>query len=553
MSKIERLIAETKFLFAKNFYSQIDNFAKIKADKNDEIYKFLTVTRGTKELKAFIILDAHRNEQRILEMLKFFCKSNKKLNDTMLSSIASSLINSYCTVIEVLSVDEDYCVIYDKLLNKSFKVESASNLSDRELLFARLIEIDGYYYVISILEVLDESFELLFTSKIYNIFKAYAEERNLKSLSDENKIEILKIYLADIFLIFASSTSEFMELQNTELSEKDRTLAINTFFNNEDSKIFERFLLYANSKLEYEEEMCIYFFNIVYIECLAPIGKNFSDFENYNFIDIFENATKNGFIYTNSEFKNTITLLKYYYEFALKTSNKFLKPYEELKYILKYIFLYQNNLSKSFNGFYFDENLFELIPNNFECTLLKNYITFTDLFNDLKLQISENKNMLTNASVNKLATALNLKTSREIKTPNQTHYPLINFFYNFSVTKSILKNENGDFDFSERLMQFLSLDGEEQYAIFIETIFNRDFLLTYLNEKKVNIIFDNLKIIFETLYHKDNIETSDLNIDNEYSYLLDILQRLDIISISNTKVTITNNGKAILNYFSKIL
>lgn len=544
-----KLIAQRKFNIAINFIDKLDILMKLqdKSEDNEES-RLIKFTRNSKDLKLHFLLD--NSDYRISSEKVFdnFFNTFTNINDDFKNQIKESLYNSYSSLYKVKKIEEDYVVLFDLILYKEEKVlkESLDNIELDDYLFARITNFNSYNYIIHILNILNDEIGEIF----YNMILEFLENNFTNSLRENRKISLLKNNLMDIFIIFGIAIKSYEEINSEleDIAEKDRIKRY--FFNEKYSYLFDLYISYIIEKTDFDEDDIFYLLDLIYREYLEDIKENYFTFENFSFIDMYRSLCENGIFLTSSEFYNSIFLLKKLYYFLESHKIKAKKALNELNYVSNNIFLFQNMLRDSINGFYFDENLLDIIPYNIECEFLKDFeefLKYIELQNVIK---SENKDMIIPTHIKKLSDELNLKPIKSVKNINQSHFPLINLFYNFAKTKYLIEIDNTYISPSMEIEKYLYLTNQEKYALFIHYIFNKNFLNTFLSDQKCLNLIDTLKYITETLIQNNGISLVSLNLKKEKKYILDILKRLNLINIdSSNLINITSLGKDIYYFY----
>ncbi|MGO1580617.1 MAG: hypothetical protein ACTHWZ_04280 [Peptoniphilaceae bacterium] len=545
MTETRKLVAEEKFLLAKKFLSELDKYVQLEDNEYDEIFSFLESTYGIEEIKTHLSIDLNKDPKYIETLLNKY--SQESFNKNYIKSISNALINSFPSIIKIEKESTNFFLVRDLVLNKEYKIiKSKDQLETGEILFVRIFKIDGYCFIISFFNTLEYfQVELLLTS-IESFFKEYRKAKSIFFLNDSSKEFILKNRLIDIFLIFSINFSNFLE-ENEDISfDHYKSAIINKMFSFEDAIIFNKFLNYTLIKENSSSDIVLHYFLIIYESSLKKLNFNFSDYKSFNFLDLFSNISSNGDFFTDEELKDTIKYIIDYYYFANNYIRKFDKAINELNEVYNNILFYKYNLRNSIKGFFFDSNLLDIVDENSDFDFNFNFLHFIDFLNSNSISKSTVSNKLTDSSVKIIAKSLNLEVSKEVKNPNQTHYPLINFFYNFIIIKDIVDEE---LNFTDNFYKFMSLESNEQITIFIHYLFKEKFLNVFLSKTRINKIYSEIKELFKLKNLKFKIESLELG---EYSFIINFLIDLSFINKDeSSNYYFTDFGKNILNYYIK--
>jgi len=552
MNNINLLVSQTKFNFALQFYEQINDFIAF-TNSESEVYDFLKLSIDIRELKAFRILDDKSFSDDLKLILRSFSESTTHLNDNMIDSISKSMSSSYCTVIDIESVNEEKFFVFDRFLKKNIEVEHSSLPKDyfkaSDMAFVRLVEFDGYVFILSVINTLEKAQETVFVQMVDSFFKENLSIENDNLNIESQKILLLKNNLIDVFFLFSMSLSSFSDY-NMEVGTDEQSESVSVMFNVKDQLVLEKFLEYSALKDVIDVEEFFYYVSALYLNQLEPIGETYSTFQNYNFKVIVDRASKDGFVHSKVELYRSIYYLKEYYEYALKFDEVYKKPLIELVDCMDRFFYYENNLSSSTRHFYFDEDLVELIPDDMSIELLDNYNTFLEFFTLHNVKISKGKNTITPYFVGQIAAELNLTPIRDVKVLTQSHYPLIELFFNFSMSTDLIELEQ-DFstlDLTDNISNFFSFEVSEQFAIFIHYLFNREFLSTFLSEKKIKDISSIFYNLVKKLEEDNSASLEGLNISHEDFFIFQILERLELINVNKGIIKSTEFGSVVLKH-----
>ncbi len=546
MSKTKLLVALNKLLVAQNFIDTLPKYIKIE-NNNDNIYKFLELINGRDHLKIHLALDVNRSEENIQNFLYRFYPDI--FNKGYIKSIAKGLINSYPTLLSVYEVSDRSITVYDELLETEYEICNEDlDYSEKDSLFARVINIDGYEFILTEINVLEGFHKDIFLDLIKELFinePKFYEHKRKKELDKVKKI--LKSKLPDILFTYTLSLTELIDIEEEKNFEKEKFDAKRTFFSEEDLEIFEKYCNYSAVKYAIDEDRILFDFNLLYESSNLLKKNSFSNFKNFNFKSVFLKAAERGVMYTDSMFKEVLMSVRNYYKFALKYSDRFQKPYDEVGDVVKDIFIYLNKLKDSVKGFYFDENILKYIDEPDSFRLMEKFITFLDALNLNEVTISK-KNTLTAKSLESIAKFLNIKPIKNVKIPNQNHYPLVNFFFNFLHIKDMIEIHGTDLNFKDKLNRFLVMDAREQLALFVHYLLSENFLSTFLNERNIAKYYENLYDICAKL-DKGSVNIAELKNKGESSFLLNLLEDTTAANYSGDFVEFSSFGKNLYNYY----
>lgn len=547
----ERLLSEKNFRIARNFIDKLDILMELQDKSEDnEAADLVRFTRSSRDLKIHFLLDDTNYRVSAEKVFDNYFNTFVNANTHTISEIKYSLYNSYSSLFRVIEINENRILLEDLLLSKNTVIinQNVDSLEEGDFLFARIAKFNSYNFVIHVLNILNDEIGEIFYNMIFEFTSI-----NIKNIINENrKILILKESLIDIFIVFGMAIKSYEEL-NTQIKldiEKEN-IKIN-FFDEEDIYLFENFIDYIEDTSDFEEDDIYYFLEIIYSEFLEDIGENFSHFNNYSYVDIFTYLCENGSFLTNTEFYNSIYIIKKLYLFFEKNKRNVKKSIKELNSISSNIFYYQNLLQQSINGFYFDEGLLNIIPYNINAQILKDFEEFIKYIELMNVVKSENKDMLIPTHIKNLSDDLNLNPTKNIKNLNQNHYPLLNLFYNFAKTKQLIEIDNIYILPANRINKYLSLTNEDKYALFVYNILNDKFIKSFVSNIKFESFKNTLINLIEYIIENNKVNMINLNLKNDKLFILDGLIRLNIIDTDSLdNIYITDIGKNIYNYYLK--
>lgn len=551
---MKKIDLTSNLIFAKSFYININRYEASKTeDLNFEKQFSLREISSDFEPLAINLLDLKSSDKDLKSCLEDYfnyveeVKIPKDVYDILenvdLTVVYKLLENSYSTI--VMFNDKNSSAV-DLLLDKEFKILQDLNFSTEEdkIIYARLTYFDGNFYFIDKIKTCIYDFAILFSD--------FLKEKFLldKPQPLENKINILKfnaiaIMLSQIWFRFESAQEE---LELSDLNSKQ--FALQEFLGNENLELFDKFLDIAYLKQGIDEDGVYYFFGKFYDLSLSNFDVDFSTIYKVNLEDIFLDIAQKGIVYTEIEFKMFLSLIKLFYQYINTSNNKYDQTLLQIKNIEDNIFVYIEKIRSSKNGFFMEDSLIRLVDENINFEYLNFYNDFLDIVQYSNLKFSKVDGNLTPSSVQLLASQLELSPIKIYKVQKQSHYPTLDFLYNFLMYKDIIKKHYEQIEISNRLSEFHNFKNGFKYILFIESLFSKEFLKTYMTSKKADDILSK----FSSVYEKLSISPVPMHeiIDNdEYNFIFDFLFLFEIIYTDGLKVFLSEFGEEILSYFFK--
>lgn len=545
--EINRQLSENNYNLSINFIEKLDILMELQDKSEDnEASDLIRFTRSNRDIKLHFLLDDINYKDSAEAVFNNFFNTFVNINNHLKEDIKKSLYESYTSIFLIKNINENTITLLDILIDEEFEIEKKGieNLNQgQDFIFGRLVNFNGYYYIVHILNILNEEMTDLFFEMLTDYTSFGYELRS----SVDIKIKALKDMTIDLFIVFGLALDAYEELHLKLKSNNEKEDLKNIFFNDEELLIFDHFLVNLENTTEFDEDECFYLMNIVYKDSLKIKNKNFSDFNDFSYIDIFLELSENGNFLTNSEFYNALFILRKLYSYMRSNGINTTKASTELSKVSDNIFKYQEILKNSTKGFYFDEGLFDIVPDhmNFKInTNFREFLKYIELMNVLK---SENKDTLIPTHLKNISKELNLSPTKNVKNINQSHYPLINIFYNFAKEKSLIETENTYVLPTDRIDDYLKLHEEEAYSLFIDSIFNKNFMTSFILEEKYNNMINIASKILE--YENNTFIFSDLNIKKDKYFIIDILERFNLIKLEDENYVVTYLGSLIYDYY----
>lgn len=508
-----------KYNFLETFYYILDDFVQVN-DTGNSIYYQISDIFGPLLPKSLVLLDIQKNESAFKERFLYF--ANMSLFDDA-DVLLESLTNSYITVLELFEKGAE-----DRLLGKSIKLSNfPEDVSPGEFLICRVLEIDGEYFVYG------DYIPMTFLHA-----EAVIDEFNRLHTLETLDLKQLKHSSYDLFMLyFASILDENLLSVDVDLFA---TGAISTLmFNSPELSLYMQMSSFGSEKFFNSTELL----GIFYMRILLPQNNNYSSFKRINFYECFTTAVENGYFKNESELFAVLETVIDVYKFFSRFRDDYKLALSSLKEVKQNIFNLIRTLKKSTNGFYYDENLLNLIetPHRVVSDLEK----IEEILGIESIVESRTTAALTSKSIQILSDALEVNPIKKVTNYTAYHFPYVDFLYRFLKLKGLVKVYDEVIP-TTLLDHFLNFEEEEILALIYTSIFNVDFL---------NKIYPPIKVkefstIFNSLFKK--LKVSEINFDEltqEELHFVEGFSRIGLIDIDRV-VKLSNTAMAILNYYN---
>ena len=547
---INKAVSELQYSLTNNFIDKLDILMELQDEsENNELSNLVRYTRSTKDLKLHFLLDDVQYRDSAEKVFNNFFSTFTNTNVNIIETVKQSLYKSYVSLFAIESVNEDYIVLFDLFLNEKIQVEKISleSYSEKEtFIFGRVADFNGFNYVIHVLNFLNSDMSEIFHTLLFE----YVSLNFNKNTSHENKVQIIKKNSIDLFIVFGLALDSYEEIHFKLKSDDEKESLKFIFFEAEEIIIFDNFLEYITSVNDIDDDYIFYLLELIYTNFFHDKSYNFSSIKDYSYKDVFQTLTENGAFLTNDDFYNAMFVLKKMYIYFRENNLNTTKAINELNYVSDNVFVYQENLKHSTKGFYYDEDLFELIPDMTDFNVNINFREFLKYIELMHVVKSESKDMIVPTHLKNISKEIDLSPTKNVKNLNQSHFPLIDFFYNFAKEKSLIEIENTFVQPTEKIDDYLKLDEKEAYALFIKSFLNRSFTQKFIDDDKFDILVSQIKYVLESAIDGD-IDIEDLNLKKDRYFIIDVLERFNLIEVILDTISITALGHDIYNYYLK--
>lgn len=361
---------------------------------------------------------------------------------------------------------KDLLTLTDHVL---WEPSTSSLLNNGDYIFGRIGNIIDYKGFIGNISFLPPSIKDKF---VEDIFVDY--NRTRFKYPDLTMDRYLKLYSINVYRIYTECIYDAIDMG---LDDEDITAVLYDELDD-----FEYYLQNHMPRSEIKKHIT----NLINIfdHYIIEYGACLHDISQLDIEVIFNKAIKDGFISTQQELSSYISTLKKYLRFLKNMDPEYKEAYEKILKISKNRFLYINH--KGYAKPRFEIN--RVISNNISHAINDSAFDFIMDFERFLLYMMSNPIELTKKRKNikrknlqELNNIMEIRENVIRKTPNQEDFPMLEFFYHFSLDQNLAQIEEEFLVTTKKAHQYLRLTDEEKYSLFVQYILNDNFF--YFREK----------------------------------------------------------------------
>lgn len=203
---------------------------------------------------------------------------------------------------------------------------------------------------------------------------------------------------------------------------------------------------------------------------------------------ILSKAIKDGFISTQQELSSYISTLKKYLRFLKNINPEYRDAYEKILKISKNRFLYISNKGYAKPSFEINRTISNSIShaiNDSAFDFIMDFERFMLYMMSNPIELTRKKKNINRKSLLELNKIMEIRENAVRKTPNQEDFPMLEFFYHFSLEQNLAQIQEESLVTTKKAHQYLRLADEEKYSMFVQYILNDNFF--YFNEKNLDV------------------------------------------------------------------
>lgn len=539
--------ARNKFKLAQKLLINIDSFVELAENANQELINFIEMINGKSLVKEHIAFDLSEDKLLIVNNIKKYLP--ELFNQVYIDKLAEDILASYPSLISIGEYDGEKTPVYDNFMQKSYDIYNL-DMEDftNKIFLARIIEIDGYKFIISFVSQFEEMQKDFFLDSLRQLFfyKGFYEFRDNDQVFEMQNF--LKKSFLDILIAYTMELTSKIQLKDNKLlDERENNISTKLFSDQDDREIFKTYSQEMSKKYDLSQANIVFIFDDM-VKLLGKPDIDLSDPNSYNIEDIIEVTCKNGNFFIDAQIKEVVNILYDFFSFAKNKNIKFEKPFKEIEYVSQNIFTYINYLKSSDTGLYFDQNLLNILGDFKSCKFLDDFYVFVNTITESTLTFNKHFDSITQSGIDRLAYVLDLEPIKDVKNPKLDHYPIIEYFFNFLNKKALIEGKDKEINFSDDINNFLYLKNKEKMAIFIYYFLDKDFMLSFLKESKYEDIIASLVKIIRGI-KKDGLSSDKLSLTRLDKFSIKLLASVNMIKFDNRNLVLTQLGKDMYDYY----
>ena len=394
---------------------------------------------------------------------------------------------SYVSLFEILKIKGEYIYLIDLLTRKKHTIwePSMSNiLKSSDLIFGRIGKVIHHKSFIGNISFLPSSVKDTFIEEVfldYNYVRLKFAELSIYEYLKQYSVNLYRIYtecIYDVMEMDEDSTSilydELEEFENYLQTQMPRQMIkkhITNLIN-----IFEFYLI--------DKDMTLY------------------DLDQIDFKYLLDKTISDGFISTQSELSSYISTFKKYLSYLKSKIPVYKKAYENILEISKNRFLYMDKFKQTHPPFEIDKRLSSRIANilndkAFE--FIMDYEKFILYIMSNPLKLTKKRKYIKRKDLLKINEIMENRKTITKKSPNQDDFPMLHLFYIFSLEYNIVKIKEDSLYITKKGSNFLKINDEEKYSLFIQYIWGNEFLSSISKTLNPNCLESTRKNILSLL------------------------------------------------------
>lgn len=456
---------------------------------------------------------------------------------------------SFISLFEIERIEGAYVYIIDLLTRKTHTIwepNISHILKPSDLIFGRIGKIIDYKGFIGNISFLPPTVKNQFIGEIF------IDYNRIRFRFPELSIDkYLKRYSINVYRIYTECVYEGMD------TEEDIT---NTLYDELDE--FENYLQNYMSRLEIKRHIT----NLINLFEYYLMEEELSlyDLNQLDIQSLLKSAIKDGFISSQRVFSSYISTLKKYLGFLKNKNPIYKEAYKKILEISKNRFLYIDNSKEIKSPFNINRNIVSGINNRLNedaFDFVMDYEKFLLYIMSNPLEVTAKKKFIKRKYLFELNEIMEYREIIDKKSPNQEDFPMLHLFYRFSLHNRLLKLRGNYLSVTKIGSNFLRLNDEEKYSLFLQYIWSQDFVpynKKDLESNRLNSIRKNLLELLANLEEKTWYNPYSLSSNAQATkFLLNIYKYLGMMGVleyshsPTLNISITPFGKLALNILSK--
>jgi hypothetical protein len=419
----------------------------------------------------------------------------------MLSNLEKEILiernKSHISLYEISDIKGEYIHTIDLLTRKHhtlWEPSIANILKSSDLIFGRTGKIVDHEGFIGNISFLPNSAKSTFMEQVlldYNRIRLKHSELPMNIYLKQYSVNAYRIYTECIYDTLEMD-DDITSMLYDELEEFENYLGLQT----------------SRPKIKRHITNLINLFEY----CLMDAEMTLYDLDQLDFEYLLDEAINDGFISTQTELNSYISTLKKYLGYLKTKAPIYKESYEKILEISKNRFLYMGNVKQTKSPFDINRQLSNGIMhilNEQSFDFIMDYEKFISYLMNNPLQTTNKKKYIKRKDLLEINDIMENQETITKKSPNQEDFPMLHLFYKFSLENGLIKLENNFLSVTKKSSQFLRLNDEEKYSLFVQYIWSDEFLSYASNtldqssiESTRNSILDLLSNLEENTFYK---------------------------------------------------
>ncbi len=460
---------------------------------------------------------------------------------------------SFISLYEIKNIKGNKVHVRDLLTSKDhvlWEPVTSSILNKGDLIFGRIGNIIDFKGFIGNISFLPSSVKDRFIENVlvdYNRTKFRYPDLTIERYLKLKSINVYRIYTECIYDVINMGLDE----------EDDITTALY-----EELDDFEYYLQGQMSRSEIKKHIT----NLINIfeNYVIEYGNSLHDIAKLDLEHMIKEAIKDGFILSQQELSSYISTLKKYFKYLKSIRPEYKDAYKNILEISKNRFLYLNHKIKLIPNFDINRTISTNISNGiieFDFDFIMDYERFLLFLMSNPIPLTKKRKYIKRKNLEELNNIMENRTNVQKKRPNQEDFPMLEFFYHFSLEIGLANIKGEYLNATNKAHYYLRLSDEEKYSLFIQYILSNNFF--YINKKKLDVHIaiktrDNLIEMLSQLKEGIFYEYSKFNLMNvgPFKYIQSYIKHLKLVGLieysyyPTFSLGITPLGRAIFNILS---
>lgn len=385
---------------------------------------------------------------------------------------------SFVSLFEIEKIDGEFIHAKDILTGKEhtlWEPISSKILNVKDLIFARISKIIDFKGFIGNISFLPRSIKAEFMA---DIFISYNRARFKDPYLTIDRY--LKQYSIDIYRTYTECIYDAIDMG---LDDDDDITSV--LYDELDE--FEYYLHSSLSRSEIKKHVT----NLINLFEHYFIEEEFSlqDISQLDIEKLFSDAIDDGLISSQKELSSYISTLKIYLRYLKNMDPTYKESYEKILEISKNRFLYIDNTRNLKSYFKINRTLSNSIAqtiNEKAFDFIMDYEKFLLYLMSTPLELTKQRKNIKRKSLLEYNKIMENRQKIAKKAPNQEDFPILNFFYHFSLSNELCEINGYTMSITKKGAQFLKLTDEEKYSLFIQYILSDEFILNIYSDSDIN-------------------------------------------------------------------